>query len=169
MTVRRFGGVVALYDGRVVLVREQYETWDAPYWSLPSGSVETGETPEAGSARELAEETGLNAASLHLIWRTTVVVDGEEVTSNSWNYATTVEDDTLAVDDPDGAILEARWFPPTEAAALLTSLPYPPLAVPAVAYLETGEPLDWTFTCTDNTWSWTTEPLSVGSSAEAEG
>ncbi|GAB3944206.1 hypothetical protein GCM10029976_067940 [Kribbella albertanoniae] len=159
MTERRYVGVMASYDGRVALVREQYETWDAPYWSLPSGSVETGETPEAGSARELAEETGLKAPSLQLIWRTTVTVG--EITSNSWNYATTVEDDTFAIADPDASVLEARWFPPTEAAALLTNLPYPPLAVPAVAYLETGQALHWTFTCTNNTWSWTTAPLHL--------
>jgi len=162
MTVRRYGGVIATYDGQVALVREQYETWDAPYWSPPSGSIELGETPEAGSARELAEETGLKApeSSLTLIWRATVVLNGE-LTSHAWNYATTVDNDTLAVDDPDGAILEARWFPPSEAAALLTNLPYPPLSVPAVAYLQTGTPLAWTFTCTNNTWAWTTEPLSA--------
>ncbi|WP_405062596.1 NUDIX hydrolase [Kribbella sp. NBC_01505] len=161
MTVRRFGGVIATYDGRVALVREQYETWDAPYWSPPSGTVEDGESPEAGSVRELAEETGLKAAesALQLVWHITVIIDGE-LTSNAWNYAATVEDDTLAVDDPDGAILEAAWFPPAEAAALLTQLPYPPLAVPAVAYLQTGEPLSWTFTCTNGTWTWTTAPLT---------
>jgi 8-oxo-dGTP diphosphatase len=158
--VRRYGGVIATYDGQVALVREQYETWDAPYWSPPSGTVEEGETPAAGSARELLEETGLKApeSALQLIWQATVVIDGQ-IISNAWNYATTVEDNTLATDDPDGAILEARWFPPTEAATLLTRLPYPPLSVPAVAYLQTGTPLHWTFTQTNTTWTWTTAPL----------
>ncbi|TDD45727.1 NUDIX hydrolase [Kribbella antibiotica] len=162
MTVRRFGGVIATYDGQVALVREQYETWDAPYWSLPSGTVEIGETPEAGSVRELAEETGLKAleGDMRLVWKATAVVGGE-VVSHAWNYAVTVADDAFAVDDPDGAILEAGWFPPAEAATLLANLPYPPLAVPAIAYLQTGEPLAWTFTQTDDGWTWTTEPLSA--------
>src|SRR5689334_6298197 len=162
MTVGRYGGVIATYDGRVALVREQYETWDAPYWSPPSGSVEDGETPEAGSVRELAEETGLKAleGDLELAWKATAVVDGT-VVSHAWNYTVTVTDDAFAVDDPDGAILEADWFPPAEAAALLTDLPYPPLAVPAVAYLKTGERLAWTFTHSDDGWTWTAEQLSA--------
>ncbi|MFK4082818.1 NUDIX hydrolase [Kribbella sp. NPDC020789] len=161
MTVRRYGGVVASYDGWVALVREQFERWDKAYWSLPSGAIELGESPEAGSVRELAEESGLKApeSSLRLVWRATVVVEGE-VTSNTWNYATEVEDDAFAVDDPDGSILEARWFQPAEAADLLTQLPYPPLSVPAVEYLRTGTPIDWTFTCTGSTWNWASRPLN---------
>ena len=35
-------------------------------WSLPKGNLDPGETPEHAALREVAEETGLPAAALHL-------------------------------------------------------------------------------------------------------
>jgi ADP-ribose pyrophosphatase YjhB (NUDIX family) len=44
-------------DGRILLLRH---THDAPHpWGLPSGRLETSETPVRAASRELAEETGL--------------------------------------------------------------------------------------------------------------
>lgn len=51
-------GAVIIQDGRVVLVKRRYEPL-AGQWSLPGGRLELGETLEAGLAREMAEETGL--------------------------------------------------------------------------------------------------------------
>ena len=42
----------------VVLVKRLFEPL-AGQWSLPGGTLEVGETLEAGIAREIAEETGL--------------------------------------------------------------------------------------------------------------
>ena len=44
--------------GRVVLVKRGHEP-AAGEWSLPGGALELGETLEAGAAREVLEETGL--------------------------------------------------------------------------------------------------------------
>ncbi|WP_329004031.1 NUDIX hydrolase [Kribbella sp. NBC_00709] len=152
----RYAGVIARYDGQVALVREQYEAWDAPYWNLPSGAVEDGETPTAGAIRELREESGLLAGEedLLLVWRTQVLVDGR-VTSRSWNYVVDVRDPAFAIDDPDGSVMEARWFSVEDAARLLGQVPYPPIASPAIDYLTYGarQP-DWTFTLNDDSWSW---------------
>jgi ADP-ribose pyrophosphatase YjhB (NUDIX family) len=52
------GAVIRGDDGRVVLVKRRYEPL-AGQWSLPGGSLELGETLEAGTAREVLEETGL--------------------------------------------------------------------------------------------------------------
>jgi len=52
-------GAVIVRDGRVVIVRRRYEPL-AGRWSLPGGMLELGETLEAGVAREMQEETGLD-------------------------------------------------------------------------------------------------------------
>jgi mutator protein MutT len=51
-------GAVIEQHGRVVLVRRRFEPL-AGQWSLPGGTLELGETLEAGVAREMLEETGL--------------------------------------------------------------------------------------------------------------
>lgn len=51
-------GAVVVEAGRVVLVRRRYEPL-AGRWSLPGGALEVGETLEAGAAREVREETGI--------------------------------------------------------------------------------------------------------------
>ena len=51
-------GAVIMQDGRVVLVKRRFEPL-AGQWSLPGGRLELGETLEAGLAREMLEETGL--------------------------------------------------------------------------------------------------------------
>ena len=51
-------GAVIVQDGRVVLVKRRFEPL-AGQWSLPGGRLELGETLEAGLAREMLEETGL--------------------------------------------------------------------------------------------------------------
>ncbi|HWD79622.1 MAG TPA: NUDIX hydrolase [Kribbella sp.] len=151
-----YAGVLARYAGKVALVREQYEAWDAPCWNLPSGAVENGETPAAGAIRELREESGLRAAEekLELVWTTRTVVDGR-TTSRSWNYAAAMEDPTFAVDDPDGSVMDVRWFSTDDAVRALQQLPYPPLAVPALHYLTTGEVgREWVFTQVAGSWSY---------------
>ena len=52
-------GAVIMHEGRVVLVKRRYEPL-AGRWSLPGGTLEIGETLEAGLAREMREETGLD-------------------------------------------------------------------------------------------------------------
>jgi mutator protein MutT len=51
-------GAVIEQHGRIVLVRRRFEPL-AGQWSLPGGTLELGETLEAGVAREMLEETGL--------------------------------------------------------------------------------------------------------------
>ena len=55
------GAVILDEEGRVVLIRRRYEPLKGQ-WSLPGGTLELGETLEAGVAREIREETGLEVA-----------------------------------------------------------------------------------------------------------
>ena len=52
-------GAVIVRDDRILIVRRRYEPL-AGRWSLPGGTLELGETLEAGVAREMREETGLD-------------------------------------------------------------------------------------------------------------
>jgi len=51
-------GAVIVDAGNVVLIRRRFEPL-AGQWSLPGGTLELGESLEAGAAREVLEETGL--------------------------------------------------------------------------------------------------------------
>jgi 8-oxo-dGTP diphosphatase len=103
--------------------------------------VEEGESPEAGAVRELAEETGLVVAASALRLVSTASTHGPQGRSDATNFRVDLSssaDVSLAVDDPDGLVHEARWFPLAVAVAELVRLPYRPLREPAVAHL-TGE------------------------------
>jgi mutator protein MutT len=51
-------GAVIVSAGRVLLVKRRYDPL-AGRWSIPGGTLELGETLEAGVVREMREETGL--------------------------------------------------------------------------------------------------------------
>lgn len=59
------GGVV-IEDGRALLIRRGSEPLRGQ-WSIPGGTLETGETLLEGVVREMAEETGLQVRVLELI------------------------------------------------------------------------------------------------------
>jgi ADP-ribose pyrophosphatase YjhB (NUDIX family) len=59
------GGVV-VEDGRVLLIRRAGEPLRG-HWSIPGGTLELGESLEAGVTRELLEETGLEVRVLDQI------------------------------------------------------------------------------------------------------
>ena len=52
-------GAVIVREAQVVLIKRKYEPL-AGHWSLPGGTLELGESLEAGVAREIREETGLD-------------------------------------------------------------------------------------------------------------
>lgn len=59
------GGVI-IEEGRAVLIRRGTEPLKGE-WSIPGGTLELGESLQAGVARELLEETGIQVQVLELI------------------------------------------------------------------------------------------------------
>lgn len=157
-----FAGVLAVHQGQVALVHERYDTWDREYWNQPGGAVEEDESPLEAAVRELAEETGLVVSVDALVPISTMVLTDVHgsVRSQAWNFTVDVEATDLRHNDPN--VREARWFTREEAVDLLTELPYPPIAEPAVAYLLGTAPARsaWRFALTsppgeDPVFGWT--------------
>lgn len=55
------GVIVQNADGKILVLRRAGP--HAPYYSIPGGSLEAGETFEQGAARELQEECGISIAA----------------------------------------------------------------------------------------------------------
>ncbi len=54
-------------DKTVALVRQYRHAAGKYLWEIPAGSLEKGENPEEGAARELEEEIGVTAGKLELL------------------------------------------------------------------------------------------------------
>jgi 8-oxo-dGTP diphosphatase len=135
MNVGRFAGVVVVHHDRVALVRQRWDEYRGDYWTIPGGALRARETPAQGALRELAEETGLEVAAEGLRLVSTSSTTQGTNRWLAWNFTVAVEAGLLAVADPDGEILEARWFSVVEAVRLLDRLPYRPLREPVAAHL----------------------------------
>jgi 8-oxo-dGTP pyrophosphatase MutT (NUDIX family) len=102
-------GVVAIdpHD-RVALVGQHRYTFDELSWEIPEGGVPDGETPLEGIARELRQETGLEAAA----WRELCRVDlSNSVTDErAILYVATDLRYGEAAPEPTESI-ELRWVP----------------------------------------------------------
>jgi ADP-ribose pyrophosphatase YjhB (NUDIX family) len=107
---------------------------EEPFWSVPAGRVEDGELVTEGLVREVLEETGLeilDPGRLAFVFQ----IDNRraealhESRGRAGGYFATVWTfdvgdwrGTLAPDDPDGVVREARFMPAREAIAHLESL-----------------------------------------------
>ncbi|MDT0489863.1 NUDIX domain-containing protein [Streptomyces griseus] len=70
--VRVRAGAIVIRDGRMLVIRFQEPDEDGPYFEIPGGGVEAGETPEEAAVRELREETGLHGRvgrEVARVWR----------------------------------------------------------------------------------------------------
>lgn len=64
---KRRGGVVALKDGEVLLVRQYRFLPNDASWELPGGTIEDHEDLESGLVRECLEETGVRVSALRAL------------------------------------------------------------------------------------------------------
>jgi ADP-ribose pyrophosphatase YjhB (NUDIX family) len=106
-------------------------------WSPPGGVIEVadGETVRDGLTREVQEETGINVTE----WTGPVWSVEAEAGEAGWRlrvevYRALAYDGDLTVDDPDGIVVDAGFFPVDACTAQLAST-WLPTHEPLVAWL----------------------------------
>ncbi len=118
--------------GRVLLVGNDWQGYGNVRYTLPGGVVERGESTLEALEREVREETGLIITSVHEL---AYAVHVEDIRRNdrAVSFAFLADyDGLLNPRDPDGFIVEARFFPVEEIEDII---PIPPLREPLVRYL----------------------------------
>lgn len=130
------GGVIV--DDRGVLLVENLRRNGDIDWSPPGGVVDPGESPVEGLTREVHEETGISVAA----W--TGPIYRVEVTAPDAGFFLQVEahraqrfSGTIAIDDPDGIVISARFFEPATVGRQLAGAS-PWIVEPLLAHLEDG-------------------------------
>jgi 8-oxo-dGTP pyrophosphatase MutT (NUDIX family) len=109
-------GVVVLdHADRVLLVGQHRYTLDAMSWEIPEGGVPVGETARDGAARELREETGVEATD----WRELARLHPSNSVTDEEAILYTARALIHGQADPDGTEqLQVRWVPFDEALAM---------------------------------------------------
>jgi len=110
--------IVALTpDGRIAIVRQYRPALERFSWELPAGMVDAGETAAACCARELREETGLDARAVHALG------DYAPCTARLSNrvHSFFVETGPRLAEQPTEQGIELRLVTPAELAGLIAS------------------------------------------------
>ena len=109
----RVAAVVAR-DGALLLVRHQKPDRD-PYWVLPGGRLEPGETIPECAEREISEETGLSARFSGLLYVSEFLRDGRHTVDITVRMAPEGDGEAVLGSDPEVApgseptLRELRW------------------------------------------------------------
>jgi len=102
-------------DDRLLLVGQHRYALDAMSWEIPEGGVPPGESPLEGAARELREETGVEAAD----WRELARLHLSNSVSDEVAVVFSAKAVAHGEADPDGTEeLEVRWLPFEDALAM---------------------------------------------------
>ena len=111
------GGLVVDDDGRILLIRAR-DLRNQPVWTLPKGTLQTGETSADAALREVREETGYACEVVRELEAVTYWFqrDGQRIRKTvRWYLMRPVE----KVGDHDHEVDEVAWADRTEARARL--------------------------------------------------
>ena len=106
--------VVVEREGALLLVRHQKPDRD-PYWVLPGGRLEPGETIPGCASRELTEETGLTADFCGVLYVSEFLREGRHTIDVVARMALEGDEEASLGSDPEVApdaeptLAEVRW------------------------------------------------------------
>jgi ADP-ribose pyrophosphatase YjhB (NUDIX family) len=109
----RVGAVVAR-DDALLLVRHQKPARD-PYWVLPGGRLEPGETIPGCAEREILEETGLSASFEGVLYVSEFLREGRHTVDVTVRMAPEGDEEAVLGSDPElspgsePTLSELRW------------------------------------------------------------
>jgi 8-oxo-dGTP diphosphatase len=109
----RVGAVVAR-DGALLLVRHQKPDRN-PYWVLPGGRLEPGETIPECAEREILEETGLSARFHGMLYLSEFLREGRHTVDVTVRMTPEGDEEAVLGSDPEVApgseptLRELRW------------------------------------------------------------
>lgn len=131
----------------VLLVHQQEPTAPRPYWALPGGQVEPGETLLETLARELFEETGLTSSRVSpaLLFVTEVYDPHDATHMVAFVFRARVRPDCSPIANPGGSVHEARFVPLHDAIAKLEETYYLPMSAPPVTLLRGNHITFWPY------------------------
>jgi 8-oxo-dGTP pyrophosphatase MutT (NUDIX family) len=117
---RSAGGVVVRGDETIVIVPARRGAQGQRVLGLPKGHVDPGETPDLTAAREVREETGVDADLVVKLGEVRYFYqrDGKRIFKRVTFYLFRYRSGSL--DDHDDEVEEARWMPLEQAARALS-------------------------------------------------
>jgi ADP-ribose pyrophosphatase YjhB (NUDIX family) len=95
---------ICINEKKVLMVRGD----ETEGWSVPSGGIEKGETPEACCIREVKEETGYDVRIIEKLNVKETVIKGIHVKSHYFKVEKLGE--SVGINDPDQTVIEAGWI-----------------------------------------------------------
>lgn len=107
-------GAVVERDGKVLLVRHQKPERE-PYWVLPGGRLEPGETIPECAVRELAEETNLTARFAEVLYVSEFMSEGRHTVDVTVRATVDADEEAKLGSDPEveedaePTLTELRW------------------------------------------------------------
>lgn len=139
--IRVASGIV-MNEESLLLVRQLSNGKE--YWSLPGGVVEDDESLACGLHRELREETGIQVTGSPELAQVIELVMPSFV-SVAFVFTVPAYQGRIMADDPANEVVECRFVSLAEAKKLLSSLPWPFMREPVMAYLEGARQTYWSY------------------------